>query len=368
MDDATCMHEAIALAVRGRGSVEPNPRVGAVALAQGVIVGRGWHRQWGGPHAEIEALRDAQASGAAPDTVVVTLEPCASEVGDDGKKTGSCARALLDAGVRRVVYGQADADPRHRGRGPAMLRQAGVEVLAGVAADACAAINVPFTRWLSVDRPWTIAKWAMSLDGKIASRTGDSRWICGAPARRAVHALRARVDAVVVGYNTALRDDPMLTVRDAPGDSPLRVVVDPQAALPLSSRLVQTARAVPVLALVSDVAPMERRLALAAAGVEVLPIAATAARQIDLAAAWRMLRRRPLRRVLVEGGGRLLAALLAVDALDQVLAFVAPVLIGGAAAPSPLMGDGVEVLAQAPRLREFGATMVGDDVALTAFF
>jgi len=368
MDEARWMQEAIALALRGRGAVEPNPRVGALALREGTVVGRGWHREWGGPHAEIEALQDAQRQGERPDTVVVTLEPCASEVGHDGKKTGSCARALLDAGVRRVVYGQDDADPRHRGRGPAMLRSAGVEVVAGVGAEACAAINAPFARWLALERPWTIAKWAMSLDGKTATRTGDARWISGVEARRATHALRARVDAVAVGFRTVRDDDPLLTVREVAGSSPLRVVVDPEAALSLRSKLVQTARDVPVLCVVGGSAAGARCDALRSAGVEVLAAPGAGRRGLDLGGAWRALRARGVRRLLLEGGGSLTADLVAAGAVDQVLAFVAPLLVGGVAAPSPVMGEGAARLAEAWRLRELGAVTVGDDVALTAFF
>ncbi|MEZ5962775.1 MAG: bifunctional diaminohydroxyphosphoribosylaminopyrimidine deaminase/5-amino-6-(5-phosphoribosylamino)uracil reductase RibD [Planctomycetota bacterium] len=367
-DDARWMREALALALRGRGLVEPNPRVGALALQDGVVVGRGWHREWGGPHAEIAALAEARSRGAAPDTVVVTLEPCGSEVGEGGKKTGSCARALLEAGVRRVVFGQTDADPRHRGRGPDVLRAAGVELVAGVEAEACAAINAPFVRWLGLDRPWTIAKWAMSLDGKIATRTGDARWISGEAARRAVHALRARVDAVVVGFRTALRDDPLLTVRDVPGGNPLRIVVDPDAALPLDRQLVQTAAKVPTLLVVAEDAEPARCAALASLGVEISRVPRRGPHRVDLAVAWRALRQRGLQRVLAEGGGGLLAALAADGALDQVVAYVAPLLVGGAAATTPLMGEGVASIADALRLSDLGAVQVGDDVALTAFF
>ncbi|HLU37788.1 MAG TPA: bifunctional diaminohydroxyphosphoribosylaminopyrimidine deaminase/5-amino-6-(5-phosphoribosylamino)uracil reductase RibD [Planctomycetota bacterium] len=370
MDDALAMREALALAARGRGNVEPNPRVGALALRDGEIVGRGFHRAWGEPHAEVEALRDAAKAGARPDTVVVTLEPCAAEPGEGGKKTGSCTRALLEAGVRRVVYGASDADPRHRGRGPGLLRAAGVEVVGGVEAEACAALNRPFARWLTLARPWTIAKWAMSLDGKIATRTGASRWISGEAARRSVHELRARVDAVAVGFRTVLRDDPLLTVRDVPGPSPLRVVIDPEAALPLGTRLVQTAREVPVLALVGAQAPEERCVALATAGVEVLRVGASGevagSRAFDVAAAWRLLRGRGVRRLLVEGGGRLAASLFAADIVDQVLAFVAPVVLGGEDAPTPVMGEGVGELAQAWRFPESVVHEVGGDAAISA--
>jgi diaminohydroxyphosphoribosylaminopyrimidine deaminase/5-amino-6-(5-phosphoribosylamino)uracil reductase len=363
------MRAALEHARAGRGHVEPNPRVGAVAVA-GDAVFFAHHRGWGLPHAEVEALAAAAAAGRRVDTVYVTLEPCGSERGEGGKKTPPCARALLAAGVRRVVYGQDDPDPRHRGRGPALLRAAGVEVTGGVEAMACAAINRPFLRWLGLDRPWTIAKWAMSLDGKIATRTGESRWISSAASRRAVHALRARVDAVVVGFRTVQRDDPLLTVRDVEGDSPLRIVVDPEAALPLTSALVRTAREVPVLALVAEAAASARCAALAAAGVEVVRGPGPGPRGLDLAGAWRALRQRGLQRVLVEGGGGLLAQLFAADAVDQVLAFVAPLVIGGADALAPVAGQGVGALAQAWRadetLVETGVIAVGDDVAITA--
>lgn len=369
--DDDIMRLAIAQALRGRGLVEPNPRVGAIARSGDGRVAPGHHRAFGAPHAEIEALAAAATQGFATDTLYVNLEPCAAELGEGGKKTGSCARALIEAGVRRVVYGQDDADPRHRGRGPAMLRAAGIEVVGGVAAGECAAINRPFARWLTLDRPWTIAKWAMSLDGKIATRSGESRWISSDESRRSVHELRAHVDGVVVGYRTVLRDDPRLTLRDVPGKSPLRIVVDPEAALPLTSTLVRTARAVPVLAVVGEAAPAPRCAALAAAGVEILRGPGPGPRGLDLAAAWRALRQRGLHRLLVEGGGGLLAELFTADAVDQVLAFVAPMVIGGRDAPTPVMGLGIESLAQAWRADERSVTtdalMVGDDVAVTAF-
>ncbi len=365
------MRAVIAHALRGRGLVEPNPRVGAIACGVGDQVAHGHHRAFGEPHAEIEALTAAAKQGFAVHTIYVNLEPCGAERGEGGKKTGACARALIEAGVRRVVYGQDDADPRHRGRGPAMLRAAGIEVIGGVAAQACAAINRPFARWLTLDRPWTIAKWAMSLDGKIATRTGESRWISGAASRRAVHELRAHVDAVVVGYRTVLRDEPQLTVRDAPGKTPLRIVVDPEAALPLTSNLARTAHQHPVLALVGQSAAPARCAALASSGVELLHAPGPGRRGLDLAAAWRALRQRGLQRVLVEGGGGLFADLFTHDMVDQVMAFVAPLVIGGREAPSAVMGTGIEHLTQAWRAASDAPEQVtlalGDDIVISAF-
>ena len=186
------MEEALALALRGRGHVEPNPRVGAVAIEKGEVVGRGWHRFWGGPHAEVEALADAEVRGAHPDTIAITLEPCSSAPGDGGKKTPPCTDSLLAAGIKRVVVGVQDDDPRHRGQGLAVLEEAGVEVIDGVLPARCRDLNRPFARSLRSDRPWTISKWAMTLDGKTAAPTGESRWISGKASRTRVHELRSR--------------------------------------------------------------------------------------------------------------------------------------------------------------------------------
>ena len=369
-DYEPCMAEAIELALRGRGEVEPNPRVGAVALRGETVVGRGWHRVWGGPHAEVEALREAATAGGC-DTLVVTLEPCSSARGQAGKKTPPCVPAILDAGVRRVVIGSPDADPRHRGAGIVQLRAAGVEVIEGVHGARCAAINRPFARWLGLDRPWTIAKWAMTLDGKIATADGESRWITAAPARIRAHALRASVDAVVVGMGTVLADDPALTVRHVAGASPLRVVIDPDGALPLTSQLAITARATRVLAIVAEhaaaaPAAASRLAALEAAGVEVLAVPGGPGRRVDLAVAWRALRARGLRRVMVEGGGKLLGSLFDADCIDQVVAFMAGKVFGGASAPSPVGGVGVTELAAAWTFVETDVRPCGDDFVVTA--
>lgn len=362
------MQEAIDLALRGRGEVEPNPRVGALAIAGTAIVGRGWHRHWGGPHAEVEALADARARGAKPDTLVVTLEPCSTERGRDGKKTPPCTAAIRAAGIQRVIVGMHDPDPRHRGKGLRELECAGVHVEDGVLASRSERVNAPFLRWLGLDRPWTIAKWAMTLDGKTATVTGESRWISGPESRRKTHELRSRVDAVVVGFRTAKIDDPELTVRHVEGPQPVRIVVDPLAEIDDDSKLVSSARQVPTWLLVSeDVDPL-RAGHLTDLGVQILHVPAPEGqRKLHLLQAWRELRRRGMRRVLVEGGGGLLAQLLAWDCVDQTLCFLAGKILGGAFAPSPVGGAGKPFMAQARHFTDMYWQASGEDLAIGAF-
>lgn len=348
MNPEAWMQEALELALRGRGEVEPNPRVGALALQDQEVVGRGWHHHWGGPHAEIEALADARRRGRAPDTLVVTLEPCSSDVGTGGKKTPPCAQALVEAGVRSVLVGALDPDPRHRGNGIALLEQAGVRVQDGILAARCRALNAPFERALRLERPWTIAKWAMTLDGKTATVRGESRWISGFEARRRTHELRSRVDAVAIGFRTARIDDPELTVRHVDGHQPVRIVVDPLAEIDDDSRLVVTAPEHPTWILCSAEADARRTGHLTDLGVQVVHVpAGDSPRRLQFPEAWRELKRRGIRRLLVEGGGGLVAQLLAANCVDQVLCFLAPKLVGGQGAPTAVGGQGLARMAEA---------------------
>jgi diaminohydroxyphosphoribosylaminopyrimidine deaminase/5-amino-6-(5-phosphoribosylamino)uracil reductase len=365
MNPETWMGEALLLAQKGRGFVEPNPRVGALALRGETVVGKGFHRVYGGPHAEVEAIHDAEARGHRPDGVVVTLEPCSAH----GKKTPPCTEFLLSRGIRRVIVGARDPDPRHAGRGLVQLREAGFEVVEGIFAREALAENRAFLRALTLDRPWTAAKWAMTLDGKAATRTGSARWISSPAARTMVHQLRAAVDAVVIGMGTVLADDPRLTVRRVRGDNPLRIVVDPEAALPEGCQLLLTARAVPLLLLVGQTAACEHleRQGAKILRVRELPRAGTGHRRLDLGDAWRQLYRGGLRRVLVEGGGRLLAELVAASCLDQVYAFVAAKLVGGRSAPTPMAGEGVAAMDQALVLTEQFHQWIDGDLLLGGF-
>ena len=362
------MREALELALRGRGEVEPNPRVGALAIESGRVVGRGWHRVWGGAHAEIEALADARQRGAHPDTIAMTLEPCSTPLGILGKKTPPCTGALIEAGVKRVVVGAADPDPRHRGAGFAVLEDAGIEVVDGVLAADCRSINRPFERWLGLDRPWTIAKYAMTLDGKTAAPTGESRWISGLEARRKVHELRTLVDAVAVGFRTARADDPELTVRHVEGAQPLRIIVDPFAELDVESKLVRTAPEVPLLLMVHEQADPVRVTRLRDLGVQIEAVKPEGSgRKLHLLDGWRALRRRGVRRMMVEGGGGLIAQLLGWDCIDQTLAFVAPKMIGGQFAPTPVGGEGRPFMAEAWTFDEMFWYRCGEDLAVGAF-
>ena len=266
------------------------------------------------------------------------------------------------------MVGAADPDPRHRGAGLAVLEDAGIDVVDGVLAAECRAINKPFERWLSLDRPWTIAKYAMTLDGKTAAPTGESRWISGMAARKKVHQMRTLVDAVAIGIRTARADDPELTVRHVEGPQPLRIVVDPWAEIDVESKLVRTAPELPLLIMVHEDADPVRVSRLRDLGVEIEPVKAEGkGRRLHLLDGWRALRRRGVRRIMVEGGGAVIAQLLAWDCIDQVLAFVAPKMIGGQFAPSPVGGEGRPFMAEAWRFDEMFWSACGEDLAIGAF-
>lgn len=362
------MQDAVELAQRGRGEVEPNPRVGCLLLKDGVVVARGWHEHYGGRHAEAMALDEARDKGVRPDTAVVTLEPCSSPKGKDGKKTPPCAAALITAGVQRVLIGAIDPDPRHRRHGIQALEQAGIEVVDGVAATLCDQLYGPFRRALQLDRPWMLAKWAMTLDGKTAAPTGEARWISGIEARTRTHELRARCDAVMVGFRTAQVDDPELTVRLVQGPQPVRIVVDPLGEIDDDSNLVKTARLAPTWLLAAEALAPARRARLEQLGVVVIPVpTGEGPRRLHLGLAFAELKRRGLRRVLVEGGGGLVAEMFAWQAVDQVLAFVAPKIIGGRLAPTPVGGEGRPFMAEAWQLKEVRHEVYGDDLAITGF-
>jgi diaminohydroxyphosphoribosylaminopyrimidine deaminase / 5-amino-6-(5-phosphoribosylamino)uracil reductase len=368
VNDEAAMLEAIALAARGRAEVEPNPRVGCVLLRDGEVVARGYHEFFGGRHAEAMALDELRQRGAVADTAVVTLEPCSSEPGTDGKKTPPCAQALIAAGVRRVVIGVVDPDPRHRRHGIEALEAAGIEVIEGVLASQCDPLYVPFKKALRLERPWMLCKWAMTLDGKTAAPTGEARWISGPEARRKTHELRARCDGVMVGFRTAQIDDPELTVRHVEGKQPVRIVVDPLGEIDDDSNLVRTARQAPTWLLASQDVDPRRSGVLQDLGVTVIHVpTAEGPRRLHLGRAFHELRRRGLRRVLVEGGGGLVAQMFAWNAVDQVLAFVAPKIIGGQGAPTPVGGDGRPFMAEAWQLMDVRYEACGDDIAVSGF-
>jgi diaminohydroxyphosphoribosylaminopyrimidine deaminase/5-amino-6-(5-phosphoribosylamino)uracil reductase len=350
------------LALRGRGRVSPNPLVGAVLLRDGATIAEGWHEGPGLPHAEAMALARAGADARGA-TCVCTLEPCSHH-----GRTPPCADALVAAGVARVVIGLLDPLERERARGAEVLRAAGIAVAAaeGEEARACAELVAPFLTWAVEGRPHVLLKLATSLDGKIATAGGESRWITGREARRLVHRWRADADAVAVGLGTALADDPLLSARDVEGPvrQPARVVFDTGARLPLGSALVRDAAASPVIVVAGDDAPDGRVAALRDAGVDVA-LAPGDDRPARLRAGMRALGERGIQSVLVEGGAELAAGLLEAGTVDRVAWFVAPMLIGGRGAPSAVGGAGAATLAAAPRLADLACEPVGADVLLT---
>jgi diaminohydroxyphosphoribosylaminopyrimidine deaminase/5-amino-6-(5-phosphoribosylamino)uracil reductase len=344
--DEQLMRRALALARRGEGHVEPNPMVGAViAAASGngtgnSIIAEGWHAAFGGPHAEAAALA-AAGTAARGGTLAVTLEPCCHH-----GKTPPCTAAIRAAGIARVIVGTRDPFPAVNGGGIDELARAGIEVRVGVCEPEARRLIAPFRTLVEQQRPWLIAKWAMSLDGRVATAGGESRWISSEASREIVHQLRGRMDGILCGIGTALADDPLLTARPAGPRQAVRIVLDRSARLPLESRLVRTAREIPLLVATGPAAPADRMQSLEAAGCEVWQSAAVHPREQlrDLLAE---LGSRRLTNMLVEGGPTVLGSLADAQAIDEVWAFIAPTIIGGAAAPSPIAGAGIAALATA---------------------
>ncbi|MEW6724030.1 MAG: bifunctional diaminohydroxyphosphoribosylaminopyrimidine deaminase/5-amino-6-(5-phosphoribosylamino)uracil reductase RibD [Bacillota bacterium] len=359
MDDRQWMTEALRLAELGRATVSPNPMVGAVVLdATGEAVGRGWHQRAGEPHAEILALREA-GGRAAGGSLYVTLEPCCHY-----GRTPPCTRAIIDAGLRRVVVAAMDPNPLVAGRGIAELRSAGVEVEVGLLSGAARRQNEVFFTFMRERRPFVALKAAMSLDGKVATVGGDSRWITSEPARERVYRLRSQYDAILVGIGTVLADDPLLTARVPGGQNPLRVVLDSRLRLPTASRLAATAGEVATLVMSGRGADPARERALTRLGIEVHRAAGSRPEPGELLP---LLAQREITSLLVEGGPEVAAAFVAAGCVDKFLFFVAPMLIGGRSAPGPVGGQGPELLRQARPLVIETVEAVGADWLITAY-
>lgn len=359
MSDEAYVERALALAELGRGLVSPNPMVGAVLVREGRIVGEGHHEGAGLPHAEVLALREAgpEARGA---TLYVNLEPC-----DHQGRTGPCTEAIIEAGVARVVAAMRDPNPIVDGRGFARLRAAGIEVREGVLREEAERLNEAFAKHVRTGLPFVTWKMAASLDGKVASRDGTSRWITGAEARADVHRLRAASDAIVVGAGTALADDPSLTVRmpGYRGAPPLRVLVDARGRVPASGDLFSGEA--PTLVATTALVPEERRSAWAAAGAEVLVYEAEAER-VPVARLLEDLGKRDVQSVLLEGGPTLAWSAVQEGVVDRVVVYLAPKLIGGTEAPTVLGGRGFAPIRNALRLRVRSFDRVGEDLKVEA--
>ncbi len=350
------MQQALALAQKGRGKTSPNPLVGAVLVKNGAVVGAGYHKKAGGPHAEIAALRQAgsQAQGA---DLYVNLEPCCHT-----GKTPPCTEALLKAGIRHVYIGMRDPNPLVCGKGIRALKKGGIGVTTGILRKECAELNAVFIKYIQTGEPYVILKSALSLDGKIATRTGASKWITGAKARRTVHALREQVDAILVGAGTVLKDNPMLTVRTGKRNPrhPIRVVVDRRQRVPLNAKVFQNTKTQRVILACGKNPSASRKQALTAKGIEILSVKETRS-GVDLSHLMRKLGEREITSVLIEAGGEINASALKAGIVDKVIFFIAPAIIGGSGAPGPVGGAGIETMRKVLKLENMKITPVGED-------
>jgi len=368
MTDLQLMRVALRLARRGFGATAPNPMVGAVLVKGGKIIGRGWHRRAGEPHAEIEALRDALKQHANPRgaTLYVTLEPCCTQ-----GRTPPCTQAIIAAGIRRVVVGATDPNPRHAGKGFKILQRAGLTVEPGVCAAECTELNEAFNHWIIRHTPFVTVKAAMTLDGKIATASGESKWITGDKARQYGMKLRQGSDAILVGVNTILADDPSLTVRTRAAKPLRRLVLDSRARTPLTAKIVTDEFAALTAIVVSPLAPKNRVMALAEkVNVILAPLTQPADGKRPAAINLRWLLKRigaeNISSLLVEGGGEVNASFLLGGLTQRVAFFYAPKILGGRDARKAVAGEGAQTLAEVVQLREVVWRRLGEDLLLTA--
>ena len=349
------MELAIQWAYQGQGHVEPNPMVGCLLVRDGQEIGRGFHRRFGDKHAELEAL-DACQQNAAGATAYVTLEPCCHQ-----GKTPPCTERLIQSGIARVVIAHQDPFPQVAGAGIERLQAAGIQVEVGLLQQEARSLNAPYLKRIQKKRPWVMAKWAMTLDGKIATRTGDSQWISSEDSRAVVHEIRGRVDAIVIGSQTALSDDPLLTARPPGARTATRIVVDSELRTPLESQLVRSAHEFPTLFVGGPQLDVKKSEQLQRAGCEVLRYSESdhdsrLCRLLD------DLGQRQMTNILVEGGAGLLGGIFDIGEVDEVHVFIGNRIVGGNEALTAIRGMGIETIHRAFALTERTARIIGDDV------
>ncbi len=361
--DKKYMMMALRLAQRGIGSVEPNPAVGAVLVKANQVVGKGWHKKFGDPHAEINALKDCETLGVNPRgaTMYVTLEPCCHQA-----KTGPCTEAIIDAGVAKVIVASIDPSEHANGKGIEQLRNAGIEVETGVCEVQARLLNAPFFKFAGAGKTWVILKWAQSIDGKVAyaDTTTERKWISGEQSIKDVHKLRRRVQAILVGINTVIADNPQLTPRPSKGKKPARIVLDRNLRIPLGCKLLATAKKVPVLILTSQQALRENPQIvdkIAKKGAEAL--ACPQEDRSNLNFLLEELAKRDVAQLLVEGGPTVIASFLKERLADQIIVYITPKILGpkGSVEISPAMA----VLAETVDLHHVEIERFGDDIRLT---
>ena len=385
MNDATYMKLALSLAAKGAGRVSPNPMVGAVVVKDGRIIGRGFHRAYGLPHAEVEALRRAGAAAEGAD-LYVTLEPCNHQ-----GKTPPCTQAVLDAGVRRVVIATRDPNPRVNGGGAEFLQAQGVQIEVGLLADEARRLNESWFKWVATGLPFVVAKAAASLDGKIATAGGESQWLTGEQSRSLGHQLRHQLDAILVGVGTVIADDPQLTVRlpgrkragqggspDKPTEDrrpktedrfkdPIRVVLDSRLRLPLSAKLLHLDSPAPTWIACTPAAPKEKIQEIRDLGAEVLMLPGEPSGLVALKPLLAELGNRRVQSLLVEGGAETLGTFFDQRLVDKFYFFYAPKILGGKTAPGMLAGAGVKHLGNALQARDLSIKKLGPDLLVSGY-
>ncbi len=358
------MRRALELAARGVGHTNPNPLVGCVVVKDGKIISEGYHEQYGEAHAERNALLRCGEDPVGAD-LYVTLEPCCHT-----GKTPPCTDLIIEKGIRRVFVGCTDPNPLVAGKGIAALRAAGIEVETGILEEQCTRLNEVFFHYIRTNRPFVVLKYAMSLDGKIACATGDSKWVTGEEARIQVHELRNRYMGILVGIGTVLADDPLLTCRIEGGRNPIRILCDSRLRVPTDSQVVRTAREIPTIVACSEEAcasdaAREKQEALRRAGVQILSTRGGV--EVNLPQLMEMLGGQGIDSILLEGGGTIAASALRDGIVNKVYAYLAAKLIGGADAPTPVGGLGAERMDEAVRLRDTEVHAVGGDLCISGY-
>lgn len=361
MTDKEYMTIALDLAKKGMGRTNPNPMVGAVIVKNGNIIAKGYHKVIGGDHAEVDAFKNASedVSGA---TMYVTLEPC-SHYG----KTPPCAKAIIESGIKKVVVAMQDPNEKVAGKGIAMLKQAGIEVVVGVLEDKAVELNEIFLHYITKKRPFVVMKTASTLDGKIACCTGDSRWVTGKEAREYTHRLRDRLSGIMVGIGTVLADDPSLTTRlNGEGQDPVRIVVDSHGRIPLDSKVICSDSKAKVIIATTDAITREKEQSLVDLGAIIIKAGSDDGR-VDLAKLMDRLYELEIDSVLLEGGGQLNASALQAGIVDKVMAFIAPKIVGGKDAKTPVEGVGVCKMDEAITLHSINIEKFGDDILVEGY-
>lgn len=357
--DEIYMKRALKLAAKAKGHTSPNPMVGAVIVKDGRIIGEGYHKKAGEPHAEVNAVQSAEESVEGA-TIYVTLEPC-SHYG----KTPPCSDLIIKSGFKKVVVAAVDPNPLVAGRGIQRIKEAGIEVEVGVCQKESLKLNEVFNYFITTKRPFTVMKYAMTLDGKIATQTGQSKWISSKKSREHAHQLRGELSSIMVGIGTVLKDNPKLTCRVSGYSHPIRIVVDSQLRIPLNAAVLSDQKEAKTIVMTTPFSSEEKLQTLTARGVEVIKVKAVDKR-VDLYEAMKVLGKKGIDSILLEGGGQLNASALEVDVVNKLIVYVAPKLVGGEQAISPVMGKGVNQMSEAYPFKNVKTYQIENDTVIEA--